>query len=113
MNRISSVLFLFLMGIWTGIVILSSDIDYLSVPSAFGLPSSRIEDVAGFIGFASGALGILGFSIKNKWIQIVALALLAGFFMFIGGLLTLPIVRTGSNFLIIAIMCLWAIYRRI
>lgn len=113
MSRISSVLFLFLMGVWVGIILLATNVNYLSLPSIDGITSAQLENAAGFIGFASGALGILGYSIKNKWIQVVALSLLTGFFMFIGLSLAFPVVRTGSNYLIIAAMCLWAVYRRV
>lgn len=112
-RKISSVLFLYLMGVWTGIVLIATELNYLAIPAMWFFSSVQVQNLAGFIGFASGALGILGFLIKNKWVQIASLALLAGFFMFVGVWLTFPVIRTGSNFLIIAVMCIWAAYRRI
>ena len=107
-----TMMFCFGMGLWVSLVLIVGDFPFLLLHELMPYMSQNSLEISlGMIGLASSLIGLMGVVIGKRVVKVISLAALVGFFSFIGTLLTYPRLATGSNFLLVALMCAYSSYR--
>lgn len=108
-----TMLFCFIFAVWTGIVLTFANVDFIHFEALIPVDHYVSKTIFGIVGLSSGLLGLLGIIKDSKGLKIACLCVLVAFFLFIGLLLTYPTLATGSNFIFIALACIYSVYKRV
>lgn len=108
-----TMLFCFIFAVWVGIVLIFANVSFIHFETLIPVSQYLSKTIFGIVGLGSGLLGLLGIFKDSKGLKIACLCVLVAFFLFIGLLLAYPTLATGSNFIFIALACVYSVYKRV